>query len=338
MRFENVSILSVEHVDAPHRVTSEEIENKLAPTMKRLRLPLDLLRALSGIIARRWWDDGVRPSDGAAMAGEKAIEGAGIDRDRLGILINTSVCRDYVEPSTACIVHSKLGLPETCMNFDIANACLGFLNGMDVVSNMIERGQIDYGIVTNAETSRFTTETTIQRLLEPEIDHSTFRLNFATLTVGSGAVAMVLGRTDKAENGHRYRGGVNLANTEHYSLCTGQMHEMLTDTKKLTEHGLALAVKTWKKAVKELGWTADRHDHYAQHQVSRSHAEKFASVIGLDWKKIYKLYPEYGNIGPAGIAIVLSKLQKEGRVRLGEKIAMMGIGSGINCSMAEVVW
>jgi 3-oxoacyl-[acyl-carrier-protein] synthase-3 len=116
------------------------------------------------------------------------------------------------------------------------------------------------------------------------------------------------------------------------------MHQMLTDTKALTEHGLELAVKTWHKAVDELDWTIDCHDHYAQHQVSKAHAQKFAAAIGIDWDSIYKLYPEYGNIGPAGIAIVLSKLEKEGWVKPGHRVAMMGIGSGINCSMAEVVW
>ena len=52
MRFENVSILSVAHVDAPHRVASEEIEARLAPTLERLGMHSDLLRSLSGIMAR----------------------------------------------------------------------------------------------------------------------------------------------------------------------------------------------------------------------------------------------------------------------------------------------
>ncbi len=101
MNFKNVSVLSVAHVDAPHRVTSEEIEQQLAPTMNRLGIRTDLLRELSGIIERRFWDEGVMPSEVAAKAGEKALEKAGVDRSKVGILINTSVCRDYLEPSTA---------------------------------------------------------------------------------------------------------------------------------------------------------------------------------------------------------------------------------------------
>jgi 3-oxoacyl-[acyl-carrier-protein] synthase-3 len=338
MKFENVSILSVEHVDAPHRISSEEIEERLEPTLTRLNVPGDLLRQVSGIMARRCWDEGYQPSEGAAMAGKLAIESAAIDRDQIGILVNTSVCRDFLEPATACFVHNRLGLSETCMNFDVTNACLGFLNGMDVVANMIERGQADYGLVVDCETSRFTIDSTIERLLEPDVDEEAFRLNFAALTVGSGAVAMVLGRSDLVENGHRYLGGVNLASTSHCELCIGNLHEMRTDTKGLTEHGLELAVKTWKKANDELGWDVDTHHQYAQHQVSQAHAQKLNDLIGIDWGRIYKLYPEYGNVGPAGIAIVLSKLEKEGRIHSGNRVALMGIGSGLNCMMAEVEW
>ena len=78
----------------------------------------------------------------ARLEAEEAIEEAGVDRDKIGVLINTSVCRDYLEPSTACLVHGNLGLHERCLNFDIGNACLAFLNGMDVAARMIERGEV----------------------------------------------------------------------------------------------------------------------------------------------------------------------------------------------------
>ena len=72
--------------------------------------------------------------------------------------------------------------------------------------------------------------------------------------------------------------------------------------------------------------------------MSRSHTEKIASILGLDLARVYRLYPEHGNIGPAGVPIVLSKLDQEGRLEPGHRVALMGIGSGLNCTMAEVVW
>ena len=155
MDFEKVSIVSVRHVDAPHRVTSAEIQERLAETMQRLGVQHDLLESVAGIRERRFWDEGFEPSDGATLAAQAVLDDSGIDPSKLGALINTSVCRDYIEPSTACLVHGNLKLPATCTNMDIGNACLAFISGMEVVGNMIERGQIDYGLIVDGESSRF---------------------------------------------------------------------------------------------------------------------------------------------------------------------------------------
>ena len=100
MNFENVSIASVRHLDAPQRITSAELDAQLKPTMERLGVKPGMLEGPAGITARRFWNPGVQPSEVASEAAELAIEEAGIDRDRLGVLINSSVCRDYIEPST----------------------------------------------------------------------------------------------------------------------------------------------------------------------------------------------------------------------------------------------
>jgi 3-oxoacyl-[acyl-carrier-protein] synthase-3 len=338
MRFENVSILSVSHLDAPNVLPSADIEARLEPTLVRLGMDSALLRGLSGIISRRQWDDGTMPSDPATEAARLAIEASGIEADKLGILINGSVCRDYLEPSTACIVHGNLGLPATCMNFDIGNACLGFINSMDTVGNMIERGQIDYGIVVDAETSEIITENTVKKLLDPATDEETFRANFASLTLGSGAAAMVLGRTDRNPEGHPFYGGINRAATQHCRLCRGNIDSMQTDTRALMVGGMELAVATWKEGTELFGWSPSDFDWFVLHQVSKAHTEGFAGILGLDLDKVYRLYPEFGNIGPAGVPIVLSKLDKEGMLEKGHRVALMGIGSGLNCTMAEVRW
>lgn len=338
MRFDNVKILSVAHIDAPHPVGSDEIESRLEGTMRRLGIPPGMLERFSGIKSRRHFDEEMPPSEAATRAGERAIDAADIDRERLGVVVNTSVCRDFVEPSTASIVHRNLGLSPNCLNFDISNACLAFINGMEMVSNMIERCQIDYGIVVNAENTRHATQRTIERLSRPDATWEAFRDAFATLTLGSGAVAMVLARAQGAADEHRFLGGVNLSATQHCRLCYASVDNMVTNAKKLLNHGMELALKTWSKARDVLAWTPDNIDHFIIHQVGKAHTERFARTLGIDLSKIFRLYPNHGNIGPAGVPIVLSKLIEQGRLKTGDRIALMGIGSGINCTMAEVVW
>ena len=338
MKFENVSIIGLAHVDAPHRITSTELEKQLLPIIERIHARSDIIQSLTGIVARRFWEPGRQPSEVATMAAEKAIVDAGIDKSKLGILLNTSVCRDYIEPSVACLVHGNLWLGAECMNFDVCNACLAFLNGMEIIGNMIEREQVDYGIVVDGEGSRFVVETTIQRLLASECDAETFRANFATFTLGSGGAAMVLARSDLAPKGHRILGGVSLAATQNKDLCRGQVDGMQTDASALLVAGLELAGATFEKAKKELGWSPGDLDQFILHQVSAVHTAKLITLLGLDDKKVFKTFPEYGNVGPAAIPITLSKALEEDRIDRGDRVALMGIGSGLNCAMMEVLW
>ncbi len=338
MIFENLSIVGVRHVDAPHRITSAAIEAELAETMHRIGLPPNLLESLAGIRERRFWDENVQPSDAATLAAERLLDETGIDRGRIGMLINTSVCRDYVEPSTACLVHGNLKLAPTCMNLDVGNACLAFLNGVEIIGNMIEQDQIDYGMIVDGESSRFLIESTIARLKRPDTDMDTFRQEFASLTTGSGAVAMLLARSDLAPDGHRFRGTVSLAATEHNRLCVGQVDRGITDTKALLVAGIELSDRTWTLAQEQLGFTAADVDEYCIHQVSRRHAEQLAKNLHVDLDKALMIVEEFGNIGPASVPIVLSKAVEQGRIQPGHRVVLAGIGSGLNCTVGEVLW
>jgi len=337
-RYEQVVISGLAHVDAPQVVTSTEIEDQMATTLERLGVEPGLLEGLSGIRERRVWGAGTLPSEVAAQAGELALADSGVDRHDVGALLNTSVCRDYLEPSTASLVHGRMELPTEAVNFDVGNACLGFVNGMNVVASMIEHGEIDHGLVVDGETSRFTMEATIERLASQACDEVMFREQFATLTLGSGAVAMVLSRADSAESGRRFLGGMSRASTAHANLCTGHVHEMRTDTKGLLLAGLELAAHTWKEAVSGFDWDPQAVDTYVVHQVSKVHTRAVCDTLGLDIDRFPLIYPEFGNIGPAGVPTVLSRSVQDGTVSSGDRVMLMGVGSGINAAAAEIIW
>jgi 3-oxoacyl-[acyl-carrier-protein] synthase-3 len=338
MLFQNVVIRSLTAVEPPIVITSEEIGERLRPTTERLGIRPNLLEELSGIGARRVWEAGVQPSDAATLAAEKAIGEAGVDRQDIGVIVNTSVCRDYLEPSTACIVHGNLGLGEHCVNFDVGNACLAFLNGMDIAARMIERGEVGHALIVDGETSGPITEATIGRLLDPDVSAEQFRSEFASLTLGSGSAAMVMAHRDLAPNGHRYLGGVTRAATQFNHLCRGNMDRMITDTRTLLTEGLKLAQATFEAAREALGWVVEELDQFVIHQVSKVHTESLVGMLGLDPAKVHAIYPYLGNIGPASVPICLAKAVEQGKIRPGDRVALLGIGSGLNCSMAEVVW
>lgn len=336
MLFENVVVAGVAHVDAPHRVPSAAFEDRLAGTLRRLRMPADMLRAMAGIDARRWWDPGVEVDEAAARAAERVIAASGVDRARIGVIINTSVCRPALEPSTASMVHGRLGLAPGCLNYDLGNACLAFLNAMELAGALLERGAVDYALIVDGESSRAIQERTLDRLAGPEATIDDLRAEFATLTLGSGAAAMLLARADTHPGGRRFRGGVSRAATEHNHLCRGDAGRMVTDTGALLREGVALARRAWDEAAQTLGWGADPPDHLVMHQVSAVHTRRLCQSLGLDPARAILTFPEIGNVGPASVPITLSKGLESGRIRPGDRVALMGIGSGLNVSMMEL--
>jgi acyl-CoA:acyl-CoA alkyltransferase len=338
MLYKHVAIASVAHIDAPVRLSSVDIMQRLQPTLDRLGIRGNLLEDVAGIYERRMWDGPVTPSDAATWAAQKAIAASGVSHENIGILINTSVCRDFLEPSTASIIHGNLGLADTCQNFDVGNACLAFLNGMDIAARMIERGDIEYALVVDGETANVICENTIERLSQPGVTEQQFREEFASLTLGSGAAAMVLGRAELLPDGHRFVGSVTRAATQFSHLCRGNLDRMVTDTRTLLVEGLKLAAKTFQAARAALGWAADELDEFVVHQISKVHTAAFCELLGIDPKRVLTVFPEFGNIGPASVAIALSKLTELGRLEKGKRVALLGIGSGLNCSMAEVIW
>ena len=338
MLFQNVSIAGLAHVDAPHTLTSKAINEQLKPTMDRLGIRTDVLGDIAGIHARRLWDDEQQSSDVATLAARLAMQDAGVTADQIGLLVNTSVSRDYLEPSTASIVSGNLGVGEDCQNFDVANACLAFINGMDIAARMLERGEINYALVVDGETANLAYKKTLERLQSPEVTEEQFRNELATLTLGCGAAAMVMSRADLTPDAPRYKGGVTKSATQWNTLCRGNLDRMVTDTRMLLIEGLKLAQKTFVAAKAGLGWAVDELDQFVIHQVSQPHTQAVVKAFGIDPKKVMTIFGEHGNIGPASVPIVLSKLKELGRLKKGDRIALMGNGSGLNCSMAEVVW
>ena len=338
MLFQHVAIAGLAHIDAPRRLSSDDINARLKPTLDRLGIRTDVLKDIAGIHARRLWDGPMLASDAATLAARKALDDAGIDASKVGLLVNTSVSRDYLEPSTASIVSGNLGLSEHCQNFDVANACLAFINGMDIAARMIERGEIEYALVVDGETADLAYEKTLERLTSPDATEEQFRNELATLTLGCGAAAMVMSRAELVPAAPRYRGGVTRAATEWNGLCRGNLDRMVTDTRLLLIEGLKLAQKTFVAAKQALGWVVEELDEFVIHQVSQVHTQAFVKAFGIDPKKVLTIFNELGNIGPASVPIVLSKLREMGRLKKGDRVALLGIGSGLNCSMAEVVW
>lgn len=156
---------------------------------------------------------------------------------------------------------------------------------------------------------------------------------FASLTLGSGGAAAVVGRHSENPGSHKIVGGIARADTSYHNLCVGNMERMRTDTKTLLDAGLHVSKMAWGDA-DEPGWL--NADRYIIHQVSQVHTSLLADRLGIDMAKVPLTFPFLGNVGPASIPITLAREVES--LRQGDQVLLLGIGSGINASAMELTW
>jgi 3-oxoacyl-[acyl-carrier-protein] synthase III len=350
MKYSRVYIESIGYEIAPVVVTTAEIERRLTDLYAQLRLSSGQLDALTGIVERRWWREGYRVSDGAIAAARRALDQSEVAAGELEVLISGGVCREYFEPATACRVAAELGVGPNAAVHDVSNACLGVLSGMVEIANRIELGQVRAGMVVACETAREINEIVIAQLLE-NTTMDFFKLSLATLTGGSGAVAVLL--TDGSFSPSRRRkllGGAVRTAPGFHELCrwgieAGQArarHEYhqftATDAAAVLIHGVELGRETFRAFLDRLGWTRDDVGKVICHQVGRAHRDEILSSLGIAPSRDFSTYPYLGNMGTVSLPLTAALADDRGFLEPGDRVAFLGIGSGLNCLMLGLEW
>ena len=174
----------------------------------------------------------------------------------------------------------------------------------------------------------------------------------ATLTGGSGAVAVLV--TDGSfgnEEAHRVLGGAQRTAPKHYKLCRWGLADaptlhraeplaqsMVTDAASVLEHGVALGIETWLDFLTQMGWESDDVDRVICHQVGAPHRDAILESIGIAPEKDFSTFPDLGNIGTVSLPLTAALAEEREAVRSGDRVAFLGIGSGLNCIMLGVEW
>ena len=345
MRFSHACIESIAVALPEEKYTSAGIEAQLRPLYERLKLPEGRLELMTGIKERRMWAPGTRPSDASAAAGRNVLAQSALKAEHMQVLIHAAVCRDMLEPATASFAHHKIGLGGHCQIFDLSNACLGFLNGLVTLGAMIDAGQITCGMVVSGENGRPLVDRTIKHLLSTPLDRNGIKPFFANLTIGSAAVAAIVCHEKLLPKGaprHRLLAGSVMADTRHSELCQGDSEGdtlvMETDSEQLLVAGVEVARQTWNQFERETGWTTGTPDRIITHQVGSTHRRKLYETVGLDLAKDFSTFETLGNTGSAALPSALAIAAEQGVLSSGQKAALLGIGSGINCLMLAVEW
>ncbi|MCL1079984.1 3-oxoacyl-ACP synthase III [Parashewanella spongiae] len=349
MKYSRVFINSLAYELAPVVVSSSELESRLAPLYQKFRIPMGQLAALTGINERRWWPKGHKLSDGAIAAAKKSINETGINIEQLGAVVYTGVCRDQHEPATACRIAAELGVSKDTAIYDISNACLGVMSGILDIANRIELGQIKAGMVVSCESARDIVDITINHMLTEQTMQN-FAQSLATLTGGSGAIAVIL--TDGTlplhnDRQHQLLGASHLSAPEHHELCQWGLQEagqhlyrefMRTDAVALLKEGVELAKHTWDHFLAQRDWLVEQVDKVICHQVGSSNRKQVLNALNIDTQKEFPTYQKLGNMGTVSLPVTAAIAHDQGFLKKGDQVSFLGIGSGLNCMMLGLKW
>ncbi len=341
MRYSEVCIESFA-AQLPDRIlTSEEIETQLSHVYEKLQIPKGQLEKLTGVEERRVWPVGTNPSDVAAAAARSALEKAKLESKEIDLIIHAGVCRDALEPSTANIIHSKLGLEPHCLAFDLSNACVGFMNALTVAANMISLKQVKRALIVTGENSGPIYKDTIE-LLKASPSLEAYRKSLANLTLGSASVAYILSHKELCSDKPMLLGGISQADSSGHHLCRGYGDVnhlyMETNTQELMKRGLNLFQISWVLFKEEMKWENDTPSHFLTHQISLAHHRKCFQLLEINEEKSYPFIQKLGNTGSAAAPLALALTAEGNSFKKGDLLALLGIGSGINTMLLGIQW
>jgi 3-oxoacyl-[acyl-carrier-protein] synthase III len=341
MRFEHLRLHSHAHVEPELFLTSDEIENELSELYERAKLPAGRLELQTGIKRRGYWKKGTPPSTIASLAAEKILKT--FPRDKVDLLLHASVCRDFLEPATAAKVHFNLKLSPHCMISDLSNACLGVLSSILMAGQMIESGVIKTALIVSGENSGPLLEETIAFLKnDSTMDRKRIKPFMASLTIGSAGVALLLTHESLAPHAPKILGGSSMTDSSSVELCQGDGSTeglmMATDSEALLKAGIKLSIANWEKCRAVLNWSNNDVNKIIPHQVGVAHRLAMLTELGLPLDRDFQTFEMFGNTGSAALPLTLLKAIEANFFKPQDKVALLGIGSGLTSTMLGLEW
>lgn len=91
----------------------------------------------TGIRERRITEDGETSLDLAEAAAVKLFNNSSLNPEDVDFVLLVTETPDYVLPSSACVLHGRLGLPEACGALDINLGCSGYVYGLSLAKGLI---------------------------------------------------------------------------------------------------------------------------------------------------------------------------------------------------------
>lgn len=287
----------------------------------------------TGIKERRLAEDNEASSDLGAKAANIAIQRAGISKDDIDLIICATVTPDYLcMPSTACLIASKLNLPNI-MAFDVSAACTGFVYILGIAKAFIESGMKKNVLIVGAEK--------YSSILNYE-DRTT------CFIFGDGAGAAIISATnDKNEaiidvecsSDGTYEDLIKTAGGGSKHPCSQEVLDAKMSCIAMKgNETFKLAVKTLTSDVIKM---LEKHKlsneditHFIPHQANYRIIKAVGEALNLSEEQTVVTVDKYGNTSAASIPMAMNFAFEQGRIKSGDTILFDAFGGGLTWGSA----
>ena len=303
-------------------------------------LTADRIFAKTGIATRHIASSDECASDLAEKAANRLFDSGACSRNDIDALVLCTQSPDYILPTTACLLQTRLGLPTTVAAFDFNLGCSGFIYGLGIAKGMIETGQAKNVLLIMAET--------YSKHIHPA-DRSVVTL------FGDAAAATLVSAdetlTEPPIGPFVY--GTDGRGAEHLIVLAGGQRKPAAAAKagdkpgpqNLSMNGPAVfnfTLETVPACVEQLcqraGITLADVDLFVFHQANAYMLEHLRQKMGIPVEKFALCIQDCGNTVSATIPIALHDALKKGRLRSGMQVMLVGFGVGLSWGAVMVRW
>ena len=267
----------------------------------------------------------------AVSACEKALKNANITINDIDCIVSASAVGIQPIPCTAALIHEKIAKGTSIPALDINTTCTSFITALDTMSYLVEAGRYERVLIVSCDVA--------SKALNPKQKES-FQL------FSDGAAAFVIEKTEKeigvidaiqktwSEGAHstEIRGGLSNFHPKNYSEMTKEEYMFDMNGKTVLSLSISKIPELMKNFLKNNGMKVSDIDMTVPHQASVA-MPLVMQKLGIEKDKFLDEVKEFGNMVSASVPITLVHGLKNGRIKSGNTILLIGTAAGLTTNM-----
>lgn len=296
----------------------------------------EMLVKTVGVEKRRVAEPGTATSDLCVASAEKLIAELGWEKQDIQLLIFISQSRDYIIPSTSGIIQHRLGLPNSCVAYDIGLGCSGWVYGVSSMVSMMKATNIRKGLLLVGDISTLTAsyrdKSTYPLFGDAatatafELDSSAPPVHFNLESDGSGFDAIII-----PDGG--MRNFISKKSFEYKKYGEGiyrNRFQIALNGIEVFNFALREVVPNVKKLLQEVSQTTADYEYFVFHQANLLMNETIRKMLKLDKEKVPYTIRKFGNTSSASIPLTIVSELRETISSRPVKLASCGFGVGLS--------